>query len=126
MPRVILAIEDDESSREILVILLRHLGYEVLEADSYAEAIRLLTLKPDLILLDLELPDGDGWHLAHLIRTQSDTPDVPIMILSSLDQPGAMPVQVSGYFEKPLDIAALKERIAELIGPADTEPPINA
>ena len=125
MPRVILAVEDHEPSREVLAIYLRHIGYDVIEAGSCAHALELVATNPDLILLDLELPDGNGWNVAALVQTQFPGGGIPIVVISSRDEPAAKPVQVAAYFQKPTNLALLVARIHDLIGPPDLEAEIT-
>lgn len=119
MPRVILAVEDYEASREVLAIYLRHLGYEVLEAATCAEALKLVHANPDLVLLDVELPDGSGWTVAELIHGRHPDGKVPIVVISSVDMPGTVPVAVAAYLQKPADLGALAGLVHKLIGPPD-------
>jgi CheY-like chemotaxis protein len=126
MPRVILAVEDHEPSREVLAIYLRHLGYEVIEAATCAQALDLVLTNPDLILLDLELPDGNGWNLAAAIQTQFPDDGIPIVVISSRDMPATPPVQVAAYLQKPTDLGVLVGLIHSLIGPPEPEAGITA
>ena len=121
MPRVILAVEDHEPSREVLAIYLRHIGYDVIEAGSCAEALDLVASNPDLILLDLELPDGSGWNVAAMVQSQFPNGGIPIVVISSRDEPAAKPVQVAAYFQKPTNLALLVRLIHDLIGPPGPE-----
>ena len=81
--------------------------------------------RPDLILLDLELPDGNGWNVAALVQTQFPGGGIPIVVISSRDEPAAKPVQVAAYFQKPTNFALLVARIHDLIGPPDLEAEIT-
>jgi DNA-binding response OmpR family regulator len=87
----ILLVEDHRTTRRFLADNLTADGFELFEAGSLAEARRLLKLqRPDLLLLDLGLPDGDGYELMRELRAEGHTsglvdPDVPLLVLSGRD-----------------------------------------
>lgn len=82
----ILVVDDDPAMRELLRVILEPASFDVLVAESGEQAI-LLTKEasPDLIILDLMMPDMDGWQVCKAIREFSN---LPILILSALDSPG--------------------------------------
>ncbi len=82
----ILVVDDDPAMRELLRVILEPASFDVLVAESGEQAI-LLTKEasPDIIILDLMMPDMDGWHVCKAIREFSN---LPILILSALDSPG--------------------------------------
>ena len=77
----ILIVDEDKNIRDLLASALKASGYGVLEAQSFAQA-RMLALShcPDLMLLELNLPDGDGLDLIRFLRAQMDLPMVVVSV----------------------------------------------
>ncbi|WP_292461845.1 ATP-binding protein [Methanolobus sp.] len=112
---LILVIEDDDNSRELLEVTLKNEGYRVASASSGAEALKLAErLKPLAITLDIMMPGMDGWDVLKHLKEEERTKDIPVIITSMLDDKeigrtwGAI-----DYFIKPVDkdvlIAALEK-----------------
>ena len=82
----ILVIDDDSAMTDLLEILLEPISIEVITANSGLDGIeKAKRVIPDFIILDLMMPDVDGWHICKEIRHFTK---VPILILSALDSPG--------------------------------------
>lgn len=116
----ILIIEDIDWNRDLLVQLLEE-DYEIAEAtDGRAGLEAAKSESPDLILMDISLPEIDGWDLAPLIRQSDGLADVPIIAVTAHamagDQQRAMDVGCTDYVSKPIDEDILFEKIEELIG----------
>ena len=96
MPNIrILVIEDDDDARLMYSIMLRSWGYEIIEAPTGAEGIRVARQeKPDLILLDIMMPDLDGYEVCKQLRSDPHFRTVPILFLSALDAPDD---RIKGY-----------------------------
>ena len=103
--RTILVVDDDEAFREEVIEVLRERGHAVLGAPNGREALTLLREHgpPDLILLDLMMPVMDGWELFEIIRSDDSLRDIPLVVLSAVDQrtTGLAPGPVAGFLEKP-------------------------
>ncbi len=117
MPNKVLAIDDDNAITELLAMLLRTHGYEVLTANSGEEGIRLIQEKsPDIVVLDLMMPGMDGWQVCKQVRTFSN---VPIVILSALDDPAmiasALDAGADDYLVKPISSTILVAHLSRLI-----------
>ena len=85
MPTKLLVIDDDSAVTELLSLLLKSHGYDVMAVNSGPDGIGLLREKKvDLIILDLMMPDMDGWEVCKEVRKFSS---VPIIILSALNDP---------------------------------------
>ena len=85
MSTKILVIDDDVAITELMGMLLRTHGFEVITTNFGTEGIRLTAEKmPDVVLLDLMMPDQDGWQVCKSIRVFSNT---PILILSAVNDP---------------------------------------
>jgi two-component system KDP operon response regulator KdpE len=120
----LLLVEDDDAVRGTVAANLNAHGYRMVEAGDVAEAIRRWdTERPDLILLDLGLPDGDGTTIIRRVRRESTT---PILVLSARgsepDKVAALEAGADDYVTKPFGLGELRARIAALLrrtaGPA--------
>jgi two-component system, cell cycle response regulator DivK len=108
MKRKILVIEDNEQNLYLIRYILEDCNYEVFSAADGKEGIGLAaSLKPDLILLDIQLPIMNGYTVASHLRENPDLADTPIVAVTSYAMPGdrekAMEAGCSGYIEKPID-----------------------
>jgi two-component system, OmpR family, KDP operon response regulator KdpE len=109
----ILVIDDEPPIRKLLRMGLSTQGYAILEAPNGKMALQLLTEKPDLVILDLGLPDIQGHELLRLIRGRNDS--VPVVVLSSRgDEAGkvqALDLGADDYITKPFGMDELLARI---------------
>jgi two-component system KDP operon response regulator KdpE len=110
---LVLLVEDDPSMRRLLRASLGPPTYRILEAESMAEAVTLATTRnPDLVLLDLGLPDGNGTELAARLRAFSQ---VPIIVLSArtdeADKIAALDAGADDYLTKPFSVNELLARM---------------
>lgn len=117
----VLVVDDIEEQREIYALLLRHHGYEVLEAGCGAEALRLAREeRPDVILLDMLMSEMDGWAVAERLSDDPSTDPIPIVALtvlhSSEDQQRAEEAGAVSYLTKPCAPAEMLEEVRRLIG----------
>jgi two-component system KDP operon response regulator KdpE len=112
-PLKILVVDDEPPIRKLLRLGLRTQGYEVLEAPTGKASLELLAEKPDLIILDLGLPDIHGLELLQIIRARSE--NVPIVVLSSRgDEVGkvrALDLGADDYITKPFGTEELLARM---------------
>jgi two-component system KDP operon response regulator KdpE len=112
-PLKILVIDDEPPIRKLLSMGLTSQGYRVLEAPSGKAALALMEQKPDLVILDLGLPDIQGHDLLKLIRAHSES--VPVVVLSSRgDESGkvqALDLGADDYVTKPFGMEELLARL---------------
>jgi two-component system cell cycle response regulator DivK len=106
MSKCILVVEDQEDNRHILRDLLGNAGYELTEAENGEEAIAAVAKRrPDLILMDIQLPIIDGYETTRRIRTNPDLKSVPIIAVTSYalagDEDKARAAGCDGYVSKP-------------------------
>jgi len=99
-------VEDQEDNRQILRDLLGNAGYELTEAENGEEAIAAVgRRRPDLILMDIQLPVMDGYEATRQIRTNPDLRSVPIIAVTSYalagDEDKARAAGCDGYVTKP-------------------------
>jgi DNA-binding response OmpR family regulator len=113
----ILVIDDDPAMTDLLKLLLVPAAAEVITANSGPEGIKLANEgKPDVITLDLMMPDINGWQVCKAIRKISS---IPILILSALDSPGlvaaALDAGADDYLIKPVPSSVLLAHINKLV-----------
>lgn len=120
MQATILVVEDNEVSRELAVALLTAEGYTVLEAEDGRGLLeRVKRERPDLILMDIQLPHIDGLTLTRQLKADAETCRIPVLAATAYAQPEqemkALEAGCAGYLTKPLDIQTLLKTIASLL-----------
>jgi two-component system, OmpR family, KDP operon response regulator KdpE len=112
-PLKVLVVDDEPPIRKLLRMGLNTQGYQILEAPNGKSALNLLAQEPDLVILDLGLPDIEGLELLRMIRGQNDK--VPIVVLSSRgDEAGkvaALDLGADDYITKPFGMEELLARM---------------
>lgn len=103
----ILAVEDDQDLAELYESFLSWEGHDVLLAHNGREAMRLLRQRPDVILLDLRLPDTDGAVLLHRMRGQQGEKHIPVIVVSATVPAAAKVRDADAVISKPFDISEL-------------------
>jgi CheY-like chemotaxis protein len=114
----VLIVEDDRKVSMALGIRLASAGYTIATAYDAATAIGAARQsRPDLVLLDISLPAGDGFLVAERLRRNPSTCTVPIVFITASKQPGlrhrAAQLGAAGFLEKPFSGHALLELVAE-------------
>lgn len=122
--RRILIVEDDPDLRELLTYELTHEGFSVDAAGLGAEALRFCHQQtPDLVLLDLMLPDFSGLEICRALRRSPETEDVPIIFLTACgadaDRIQGLEVGADDYVSKPFQMRELTLRIQALLRRTD-------
>ena len=117
MPTKILVIDDDSAVTDLLSLLLRSQGFDVIVTNSSTDGLNLIREnQPDLVVLDLMMPEVDGWEVCKAVRAFSD---IPIIVLSALNDPSMIAsVLDSGaddYLTKPTPSRVLVAHINRLI-----------
>lgn len=112
----ILVVEDDADCRELVESLLSSAGYDVIGAKTAVDALCVVErVRPDLVILDLMLPDVSGHEVARHLANDWRAFDVPIIVLSALaDEGHKMVARFSGvydYLEKPFSCSQLLHRV---------------
>jgi CheY-like chemotaxis protein len=104
----ILIIEDNEQNLYLATFLLQKSGYEIFQARSGPEGIALAArVRPDMILLDIQLPGMDGYAVARALRQDERLKDVPIVAVTSYamvgDREQTLAAGCNAYIEKPIN-----------------------
>lgn len=126
----ILIVEDDLDLAEMLNAYFRVQGYEVSTAAWGEDAVRLSHENtPNLIVLDIRLPDIDGYEVCRRLRTHRRTQDIPIIFLTEkrdrVDKLQGLELGVVDYITKPFDIQELRLRVRNALQRATQQPLIN-
>jgi len=119
MPRILL-IEDNEMNRDMLSRRLQKKGYEILLAVDGSEGIAFAERElPDLILMDMSLPDLDGWDATRELRRRPETRSIPVIALTAHAMPGdrdrAFEAGCDDYETKPVELPHLVHKIENLL-----------
>jgi DNA-binding response OmpR family regulator len=114
----ILVVDDDQALRELLLLLLSHEGYEVVTACNGGKAIELAREEnPELIILDVSMPEVDGIQTCWELRAQQQTCWVPIIVMTGFEetQTEALHAGVDDFVTKPFRPADLLARVKALL-----------
>jgi len=107
--KIILHIEDNFENRILVRRLLQAEGFDLIEAENAVEALELLKKhQPDMILMDMNMPDIDGYTLTHQLRNRPELASIPIIAITANvmkgDREKSMEAGCDGYIEKPIDV----------------------
>jgi two-component system cell cycle response regulator DivK len=119
-PPTILYVEDDTNNRILIRRVLMAEGYEVVEAEDGPAGIELAqTSQPDLVLMDINLPDMDGYEATARLRSLDSMRGVPIIALTANvmrgDREKTLAAGCSGYIQKPIDVDRLPGQVAAFL-----------
>ena len=122
--KTVMHIEDNFENRMLVRRLLQSDGYDVIEAENATNALKILAnAKPDLILMDINMPDVDGYTLTNQLKNQETTAQIPILAITANvmrgDRERTLQAGCDGYIEKPIDIDLFLEQIAKFTNRAD-------
>ena len=114
---LILYVEDNRENRLLIRRILEAEGYIVAEAENAAEALEFVSSQtPDLILMDINLPNVDGYTLTTQMKDLPDIANVPIIALTANvmkgDRERTLAVGCDGYIQKPIDVDELPKQIS--------------
>ena len=120
MSKRILVVEDQADNRRILRDLLGNAGYELVEAESGEEALMAVeTKRPDLILMDIQLPVMDGYEATRRIKSNPGMKEIPIIAVTSYalsgDEGKARAAGCNAYVTKPFSPRALLAKVREFL-----------
>jgi two-component system, cell cycle response regulator DivK len=121
LSKKILIVEDHPDVRRVLTVSLRHLGYEIVEANTGRSGIALTVSEiPDLVLVDLSLPDVSGLEIARAMKQNPRTAEIPLVALSGHTEreiaSKALEAGIAAYLVKPIhteDLVKVIERVTQ-------------
>lgn len=113
---LILIVEDNEKNLKLVRDVLQFKGYRTLEANTARDCIDLAANhRPDLILMDIQLPDTDGMTALHQLRDEPRTASIPVIALTAFamkdDRERFLEAGFDGYLDKPINIKEFPEQI---------------
>jgi DNA-binding response OmpR family regulator len=118
VPRILI-VDDENDFIELLQYKLAGHGYDLIVANDGVQALsQARTMKPQLILLDILLPDLDGLSVCEILRRQPATKKIPIIFMSALSgdiTKRTATMHAEDFFTKPLDLNRLEKRVEELL-----------
>ena len=119
MPKILLA-EDVEENWDMLSRRLKRRGYDVVHAPDGRHAVDLaLSERPDLILMDMNMPEVDGWEATRQIRARAATRDIPIIAVTAheleVDRTKALEAGCNDHHAKPVDLPKLLAQIEAML-----------
>lgn len=122
-PQLILVVEDNASNQLLVRSVLEPAGYRIEVASTANQTLeRLKTVRPALILMDVELPGKDGLSLTRLLKSMSPTTQIPVVAMTSHTslqwRQDALEAGCVGFISKPIDVHTLPNRIAEFLAVA--------
>ncbi len=121
MPKTILVIEDDSDIISLLKYRLEHKGFEVITAQTGIEGLRLAEeRRPDLITLDINLPEVNGFTVCSMLKGNEEYKHIPIIMLTARDAEAdhvfSEHMAPEAYITKPFEVEDLLLKIHEFIG----------
>lgn len=116
----VLIIEDNRMNLEMTRILLEDAGYQTLEAENATIGIQKAQAEhPDFILMDLHLPQMDGYEATSILKSRHDTQNIPIIAVTALvmdgDDEKAIAAGCVGVIHKPIDISSFMDTIERFV-----------
>lgn len=116
----ILLVEDNEDNSKLVRFLLERAGYDIMEARTGQRGMELARSEmPDMILMDLSLPEVDGWTAARELKADPLTRNIPTFALTAHTLPGdrsrALESGFDGYLSKPINVHNFASAIAECL-----------
>jgi len=117
----ILIVEDNEDNEELMRFLMERAGYEVITAENGLDGVEVARReKPDIILMDLSLPELDGWSAARQIKQDPELKDIPLIAVTAHTLPGdrrkALEAGFDSYISKPINIHLFDVTVGEVLG----------
>ena len=119
-PKTLLLVEDDDTNRKLVRIILRGKRYRILEAGSAEQAMEMLrAARPDLLLLDIRLGNGNGLDVIRAVRADPAFDEVPAVAITAQamknDESRFLAAGFDGYMSKPLDTRLLPEVVERFL-----------
>jgi two-component system, cell cycle response regulator DivK len=121
MPKVrVLLVEDNQDNQDLMRFLLERAGYEVLSVGNGLLGLETARReKPDVVVMDLSMPELDGWHAARMMKDDPDLKNIPLVAVTAHTLPGdrrkALDSGFTSYISKPLNIHMFDVTVAKVL-----------
>ena len=119
MAETVLVVDDEKDILELLKYNLEKEGYRVLTAENGRDALNLVKQRPDLVVLDIMMPEPDGWEVCREIRKDAATASVPIIFLTArdgeADEVVGLELGADDYITKPVRVRTFLARIKRVL-----------
>lgn len=117
----VVVIEDHAAIRRLITVVLERVEAHLVFANTGLEGLEAIdSFDPDLVLLDIRLPDMDGWEVLAWIRHRRDHAHLPVLVVTAYggdgDEQQAYAKGADGYLPKPFEPAALRQAVTDLLG----------
>jgi DNA-binding response OmpR family regulator len=122
MPKRILIVDNEQEVLDLIQLILNVNGYETVTAGGGAECLNALAEQTvDLVILDIMMPEVDGWEVLRQLKSQGKADAIPVMLLTAKAQPidrmlGLNVFGVREYVTKPFNLNDFLERVAQILG----------
>lgn len=122
IPKLVLIVDDDDDIRDVVQVSLEEFaGWRTVTATTGVEGLRIAqTQKLDAILLDISMPDMDGFQLCEALQVEPETQRIPVIVLTAKvlpsDRDRLKALAVDGVLTKPFDPLTLWHEVAEILG----------
>ena len=123
--RRVVCIEDEPEMIDLFKLILTRRGFEVVGANGGRQGLELVReLKPDLVLIDLMMPDMDGWEVYQHLKSDQTTQNIPVIVVTAKAQSidrvlGLHIAKVNDYIAKPFSPTSLLESIEQVLSNTD-------
>jgi DNA-binding response OmpR family regulator len=120
-PKTVLIIEDEEDAAELFAEMMRISGFRVLKTSRSAPAVSMMAVdKPDVVLLDIMMPEVSGLDILRQMRRDPNLADIPVIVVTAKSMPAdiknGMEAGASTYLTKPVGFQELKEAVQRTLG----------
>lgn len=125
--RKVICVEDEAEMIDLIKLILSRKGFEVLGAHGGAKGLELIRReKPDLVLLDLMMPEMDGWQVYQQLKADESTRDIPVIVVTAKAQDidrvlGLHIAKVDDYISKPFSLQELVDRVDGVLSRSEGE-----
>lgn len=121
MSKTVLVVDDEKMTRDLLRLMLKGTGFTILEAeDGFAAMEQVAAHSPDIIILDVMMPGMDGLAVCRKLRSEPETADLPVIMLSAKTTPTAiqdgLEAGANKYLTKPVGFKELLDNIQDILG----------
>lgn len=116
----ILVIDDDDSLLEVMRMMLKRMGHEVIPRNNVRAGVEsAFSEQPELAIIDVMMPELNGYQVCHVLRTNPKTKHIPLMVLTALHgndyEQDALASGADSYVTKPVTIEILREEVNKLL-----------